>query len=129
MNQNKIHETIIEIADKYANIFRITRQDLFQTNRYKGGKRKKTINGVSVSTMRMALGYYISNNYPITLTNLSQLIGYSDHSTISTNNKTVYFYIKNNDPYFMSYYRPLEEIGSLYINYNVLRNKFGLLSY
>ena len=129
MNQNKIHETIIEIADKYANLFRISRQDLFQTNKYEGGKRKKTINGVSVASMRMALGYYISNNYPITLTNLSQLIGYCDHSTISSNNQKVYFYIKHNDPMFMSYYEPLQEIGSLYDKYNVYRTKAQVISY
>jgi hypothetical protein len=62
----------------------------------------------------MALGYYLSNNFPATLTEIALVIGYNDHSTISYNNQRIYFYIKNNDPFFMQHYKLLETIGAEY---------------
>jgi hypothetical protein len=105
---------IISIADKYCEAYGINRFDLFQDNNYKGGKKKKVINGVNVSTLRMALGYYITNTFPITISETAKIIGYKDHSTICTNNKKIYFYLKNNDTYFMPYYTILQAIGTLY---------------
>ena len=105
---------MIEIADKFCEVYGITRYDLFQSNKHKGGKVKKVVNGINTSTIRMALGYYLTNNFPVSLTEVAHLIGYKDHSTISYNNQRIYFYIKNQDARFMYYYTILNEIGSLY---------------
>jgi chromosomal replication initiation ATPase DnaA len=107
-------DQIVEIIDKFCNIYGVKKEDLSLKNKYKNGKKKKVVNGVNVSTIRMALGYYISNNFPVSITETAALIGYNDHSTISNNNQKIYFYIKNNDQYFMSYYSILSEIGSEY---------------
>ena len=107
-------DKMVAIADKYCEFYGVTRQDLFSTHKCKGGKKRKLINGVNVATIRMALGYYLSSSFPTTLIEVAGIIGYNDHSTISYNNKKIYFYIKNQDYYFMDFYRILEEIGSLY---------------
>ena len=109
-----MQDKMVAIADKYCEFYGVTRQDLSSTYKCKGGKKRKVINGVNVATIRMALGYYLSNNFPATLMQVASVIGYNDHSTISYNNKKIYFYIKNQDYYFMDFYRVLEEIGSLY---------------
>ena len=115
---------MVEIADKFCRVYGVTLQDLFQRNKHKGGKKKKVINGVNVSTIRMALGYYLSNNFPTTLTEVALLIGYKDHSTVSYNNQKIYFYLKNRDRYFMYYYDILADIGKEYLvrNYNIINH-------
>lgn len=107
-------DKMVEIADRYCTLYGITRQDLFRTNKIKNAKKRKVYNGVNISTLRMALGYYLSNNFPATLTEIALVIGYNDHSTISYNNQRIYFYIKNNDPFFMQHYKLLETIGAEY---------------
>lgn len=109
-----MQDKMVAIADKYCEFYGVTREDLASTHQCKGGKKKRVINGVNVSAIRMALGYYLSNTFPATLMQVAAIIGYNDHSTISYNNKKIYFYIKNEDYYFMDFYRVLEEIGSLY---------------
>jgi len=108
------HDKLVQIADRYCSLYGITRQDLFRTNKIKNAKKRKVYNGVNISTLRMALGYYLSNNFPATLTEIALVIGYNDHSTISYNNQRIYFYIKNNDPFFMQHYKLLETIGAEY---------------
>jgi chromosomal replication initiation ATPase DnaA len=108
------HDKLVQIADRYCSLYGITRQDLFRTNKIKNAKKRKVYNGVNISTLRMALGYYLSNNFPATLTEIALVIGYNDHSTISYNNQRIYFYIKNNDPFFMQHYKILETIGAEY---------------
>lgn len=109
-----MQDKMIAIADKFCEKYGVTREDLASTHKCKSGKKRKVINGVNVATIRMALGYYLSNNFPVTLIQVAGIIGYNDHSTISYNNKKIYFYIKNNDAYFMDFYNILREIGSLY---------------
>lgn len=109
-----MREQMVAIADKFCETYGVVRQDLFQSSKHNGGKKRKVINGVNVSTIRMALGYYLTNNFPVTISEVAKIIGYNDHSTISYNNQKIYFYIKNEDAYFMYYYRILEEIGRIY---------------
>lgn len=109
-----MRQQMVDIADKFCEVYGVSRQDLFQKNKHKGGKRKRIVNGVNVANIRMALGYYLSNNFPVSLTEVAGLIGYEDHSTISYNNQRIYFYIKNQDTKFMYYWAILNEIGNLY---------------
>lgn len=120
-----LRDKMVTIADKYCEVYGITRQDLFQTHKYRKGGKRRVLNGVNISSIRMALGYYLSNHFPVTLTEVALLIGYNDHSTVSYNNQKIYFYIKNKDPFFMSYYSILEQIGQMYepIKFTRIRQK------
>lgn len=125
-----LRDKMITIADKYCEMHNVKREDLFQTGKHKGAKKRRNINGINVATIRMALGYYLSNNFPVSLTEVASIIGYNDHSTLSYNNKKIYFYIKNQDKYFMYFYNPLVELGQLYepVKFNrISRNQFALL--
>jgi chromosomal replication initiation ATPase DnaA len=110
MNQEQTKQ-LIELVDKYCESYGITRKDLFVTS---GGKKRKVIGPVSLSTMRMALGHYIYHNYPVTLTQIARIIGYNDHSVISYHYTKIKNYIKNNDIVFMSYYNNLLEVAKEY---------------
>lgn len=116
-----MRSTIIEIANKYCELYGITRYDLFQKGKHKRSIKKRLVNGVSVCNIRMALGYYLVNHFPITLNEAASLIGYNDHSTICFNNKKIYFYIKNNDEKFMSFYSVLLEVGKQYPTFKLKR--------
>ena len=125
-----VRDRIISIVDQYCAMHNITRENLFESGKHKGAKKRRSINGVNVATIRMALGYYLSNNFPVSLTEVASYIGYNDHSTISYNNKKIYFYIKNQDKYFLYFYNPLVEIGKLYepVKFDrISRNQFALL--
>lgn len=120
-----MRDRMINITEKYCQSYGITREDLFLKHKIRNAKKRKVVKGVNVSTLRMALGYYLSNNYPASLTEIALIIGYNDHSTISYNNQRIYFYIKNNDVYFMEHYKVLEEIGKMYepIKFHRIRQK------
>lgn len=109
-----VREKMLSIIEQYCEMHGIKRETLFEYGKHKGAKKKRNINGVPVATLRMALAYYLSNNFPVSLTDVAQLIGYADHSTISYNNKKIYFYLKNQDKYFLYFYNPLVELGNLY---------------
>jgi len=64
--------------------------------------------------MRMALGYFIYENFALHSQELAQLIGYRDRSTMSSNRKRIAHYIKHQDPYFFPYWEKVIEIGNLY---------------
>jgi len=114
-------DEIIQIINEFCNIHGINKEDLSIKNKHKNGKKKKVINGVNVAVIRIGLGDYFTTKYPLSLTEAVKLIGYNDHSTISNNNQKIYFYIKNNDKYFMSYYNVLEQIGSKYEQMKFIR--------
>jgi chromosomal replication initiation ATPase DnaA len=102
---------LIALVDEYCGCYGITRNDLF---RICGTKRAKVRGAVSMSTMRMALGHFIYHNYPLTLTQISKIIGYSDHSVMSYHYRKIINYIKNDDIIFMSYYNTLVEVAKKY---------------
>jgi len=109
-----IYEKINSVIEMYCTMHDIKPEDLTKKGRHKGAKKFRSINGVNVATIRMALSYYIANNFPISLVEVARAVGYADHSTISYNNKKIYFYLKNQDKYFLHFYNPLIEIGKLY---------------
>jgi chromosomal replication initiation ATPase DnaA len=128
MTEN-MRDQVIQLADKYCQLNNVTRYDLFQKGKHKGSKKKKVVNGANVATIRMALGYYFTLYFPMSLVEIAGLIGYSDHSSISTNNKKIRYYIKNNDKYFMYYYNLLQDLGSFYTPMILIqRNKSQLKS-
>jgi chromosomal replication initiation ATPase DnaA len=110
MNQEQTKQ-LIALVDAYCESYGITRKDLFKMY---GTKRARLKGAVSMSTMRMALGHYIYHNYPVTLSQIARLIGYSDHSVISYHYTKITNYIKNNDVVFMSYYNNLLDVAKTY---------------
>lgn len=62
---------------------------------------------VNTATMRMALGYFIFMHFPIRIKEVADIIGYQDHSCISTQRKRIDNYIETKDSYFMPYYEVL----------------------
>ena len=110
MNQEQIKQ-LIALVDEYCVSYGINRKDLFTPS---GTKKKKVKGLVSLSTMRMALGHYIYQKYPLTLNHIAQIIGYSDHSSMCYHYRKIRAYIKADDRIFMSYYNNLLEIAKNY---------------
>ena len=117
MNKEQTQQ-LFNLVNEYCESYGIKREDLF--NKKPGKAKVKLINNkgatslVSLSSMRMALGYYIYQNYPLTLTAIAQIVGYSDHSVMSYHYKKIHHYIKTNDYLFMPYYNNLLEIAMKY---------------
>lgn len=62
---------------------------------------------VNTATMRMALGYFIFMHFPIRIKEVADIVGYQDHSCISSQRKTIQNYIETNDEFFIPYYEVL----------------------
>lgn len=125
-----VRERMISVVEKYCEMHGITREDLFSKHTHSKAKKKKVVKGVNVAQLRMALGYYLYQNYPASLTEVAHIVGYEDHSSISGYFRKIYFYIKNEDAYFMRYYKPLLALGQLYepVKFDrISRNQFALL--
>jgi len=109
---------LLNLINEFCESYGIKREDLF--NKKPGKAKVKVINNngaislISLSTMRMALGHYIYNTYPLTLTQIAGLIGYADHSVMSYHYRKIHHYIKSNDAIFMSYYNNLLDIAKKY---------------
>ena len=97
----------------YCEQFGITPHDLFKTHG-KSSKPAKVYKGVHIDTMRMALGYYITNNFPLYSQEVAKLTGYRDRSSLSSNAKKIVMYIKNDDAFFRPYWEKMLEIGELF---------------
>jgi predicted transcriptional regulator with HTH domain len=125
-----VRDKMIAVTEKYCEMHGIKREDLFQKHKHSKAKKKKVVNGVNVSQLRMALGFYLYKNFPASLTEVAHIVGYEDHSSISGSFKKIYFYIKNEDAYFMRFYKPLEEVGQLYepVKFDrITSNQYALL--
>jgi len=69
-------------------------------------KRKKK--SVSLSAIRQALSYFILMHFPMRMQEIATLVGYTDHSPISSQRKQLEFYITIKDSYFYPYYKIVE---------------------
>lgn len=97
----------------YCNEYDIHPNELFKTWG-KSSKPAKVIRGIHVDFMRMALGHYITVNFPLYSQEIAKLIGYRDRSSISSNERKTIQYISMRDPYFIPYWDKITEIGELY---------------
>lgn len=105
----------LEIVNAYCGHFGLKRQDLLRDS-FRTSGREKVRKGVSIATMRMALGYYFEAYLGQNLTYISKLIGYASHSTMSQNRKRIEWYIQNEDEKFLPYFKTLSDIADKYQN-------------
>jgi hypothetical protein len=105
MNQKeKINKTIRE----YCKLYGIDSFDLHR--KYINKMPYKLYKGVNLALIRQSLGYYIYHNYMITMSELSILLGYKDHSSLSNSIKKANIYLEIKDEKFLKYYQSLKYI-------------------
>lgn len=98
-----------QIVNKYLEYYGVTYDEL---NRLYGNTgRAKLIRGVHLDTIRMSLSFYLSQEFPLALTQIRDLVGYRNHSTICQSRTRVRHYIATKDKYFYPYWEKLLEIA------------------
>lgn len=103
----------ILIIEEYCAYYGMKRYDLVKDS-FRTSGREKLKNGVSLSSMRMALGYYFEAFLGLNLTTISKLIGYASHSTMSQNRKKIEWFLKVEDEKFFPYFKSLSDIADKY---------------
>jgi hypothetical protein len=103
---------INKIVEDYCAEYNIKPTDL----RFRIGNtgRRKVVDGVHVSAMRMCLGHLFDTTFNLKLIQIAELVGYTDHSVLSGNRKRMRYYIDNQDTFIMMYYLPLLKIAERY---------------
>jgi chromosomal replication initiation ATPase DnaA len=104
-DKTQVHNLIT----RYCRTYGVDPSTLTRNNKLRSPKR--VFNGVHVDYMRISLGKYIYENFGLTLKQVAVLIGYQDHSTISSQREKVNHYIKTKDPYFYPYWETLLKIA------------------
>ena len=92
--------------------YKITKQDL-KKRRSAYTKKYNQKNYVSISSIRQALSYFIYMHFPLRITEVAKMVGYSDHSPLSCQRKQIEHYIKTKDLYFYPYYEKVKEYAYL----------------
>ena len=69
-------------------------------------------NTVRIAEIRMALSYFIYQHCPMKLVEIAPLVGYKDHSTMSTYRMKIEYYIATEDPKFYPYYLKVIDLAS-----------------
>jgi hypothetical protein len=69
-------------------------------------------NTVRIAEIRMALSYFIYRHCPMKLTEIAPLVGYKDHSTMSTYRSRIESYIETEDLKFFPYYLKVIDLAS-----------------
>ena len=67
---------------------------------------------VRLAEVRMALSYFLYTYCPLKLVHIAPLVGYADHSTMSTYRKRIEHYIQTEDPKFFPYYLTIIDLAS-----------------
>lgn len=67
---------------------------------------------VRLAEIRMALSYFLYMHCPLKLVEIAPLVGYADHSTMSTYRKRIEYYIETEDAKFFPYYLTIIDLAS-----------------
>ena len=67
---------------------------------------------VRLAEVRMALSYFLYMYCPLKLVQIAPLVGYADHSTMSTYRKRIEHYIETEDTRFYPYYLTIIDLAS-----------------
>jgi hypothetical protein len=109
MNTQQQANILIQmICDEY----KITKLDL-KKKRSAYTKKYNQKHYVSISSIRQSLSYFIYIHFPLTITQVAKMVGYSDHSPLSCQRKQIEHYIKTKDLYFFPYYEKVKEYAYL----------------
>jgi chromosomal replication initiation ATPase DnaA len=107
-------EQAVKLVDEVCNYYGITLDQLQEVKRRNHWKIAKNKHGekVRLSDIRMALSYFIYQHCPIKLTEIAPLVGYKDHSTMSSYRARIEHYIETEDPKFYPYYLKVIDLAS-----------------
>jgi phage anti-repressor protein len=102
----------IKLIEMICDEYKITKQDL-KKKRSAYTKKYNQKHYVSISSIRQSLSYFIYMHFPLTITQVAKMVGYSDHSPLSCQRKQIEHYIKTKDLYFFPYYEKVKEYAYL----------------
>jgi len=99
-------DKLIENVCKY---YQIDRNYLNKNNRYKPPKMFISYNNgykvkISLSSIRMALSFFLLKYTDIPTEKLGPMVGYSDHTSVSYNKNKIINYLEYKDKVFMPYW-------------------------
>jgi chromosomal replication initiation ATPase DnaA len=106
-NFDNDHELSQSIIERYCDLYNI---DPIQIT-VRGSVWVKKRNGVKIDMIRMALSYYLRQQFNIPYKKLGPIIGYSNHTTPIKNRSRIEAYIKNEDPVFYPYWEKLLQVA------------------
>lgn len=101
-----------QLVQKYCEQYGIQPKDLKRKSSYPFKVMVKNNNYINTASMRMALGYFLFLHFPLRIKEIALLVGYTDHSPLSSQRKQIKSYIQNNDGYFMPYYSSLVNLAT-----------------
>lgn len=105
-------EQIEKLIDEVCLYYDFDKSYLFK--KYGTKPMKSLVKGkinISISTIKMCLGYISERYTSIPVDVLGPMIGYSDHSTIPYAKKKVSNYLDTEDEKFLSYWIPINKIA------------------
>ncbi len=107
-------EQAIQLVQAACDFYGITLQQLQSIRGRNQLKICKDQDGkvVRIAEIRMALSYFIYRHCPMKLTEIAPLVGYKDHSTMSTYRSRIESYIETEDPKFFPYYLKVIDLAS-----------------
>ncbi|MBM3417418.1 MAG: hypothetical protein FJY17_00680 [Bacteroidetes bacterium] len=101
------HEQAIRLIEMVCEEYGLTKKDL--KNKRSKYTKKSQKRYVSICAIRQALSYFIFMHFPIRIADISKMVGYSDHSPLSSQRKKIEHYIKHKDYCFYPYYQKVKE--------------------
>jgi chromosomal replication initiation ATPase DnaA len=107
-------EQAIQLVQAACDFYKITLKQLQSLRGRNHFKICKDDNGntVRIAEIRMALSYFIYQHCPMKLVEIAPLVGYKDHSTMSTYRQRIEHYIETEDPKFYPYYLKVIDLAS-----------------
>jgi chromosomal replication initiation ATPase DnaA len=107
-------EQAIKLVQAACDFYGITLKQLQSLRGRNHFKICKDDNGntVRIAEIRMALSYFIYQHCPMKLVEIAPLVGYKDHSTMSTYRMKIEYYIATEDPKFYPYYLKVIDLAS-----------------
>jgi chromosomal replication initiation ATPase DnaA len=107
-------EQAIQLVQAACDFYGITLKQLQSLRGRNHFKICKDDNGntVRIAEIRMALSYFIYQHCPMKLVEIAPLVGYKDHSTMSTYRMKIEYYIATEDPKFYPYYLKVIDLAS-----------------
>jgi len=101
------HEQAKQLIEKYCEHYGIQPKDLRRKSSHPFKVIVRNSQYINTASMRMSLGYFLFLYFPLRIKEIAVMVGYADHSTLSSQRKQIACYIENNDSYFMPYYGTL----------------------
>jgi AraC-like DNA-binding protein len=106
------HEQAKQLIEKYCELYGIQPKDLRRKSSHPFKVIVKNDKYINTASMRMALGYFLFLYFPLRIKEIALMVGYTDHSPLSSQRRQIASYIQNNDSYFMPYYGTLFNLAT-----------------